>query len=207
MAHQRNWSRLRTAPFSAKTCDPRFLPCYLLYLLIIRKRNRSIAAMIYIPTCMSSLSLVGVSLSLFILPWRQTSSNSSSAAMSFWPSWLVLCTLYHFEAGLLDSRSLIQVTQRTIRRSHCSAPASCSLMMLMDWAISQMRSLTLLSIHCVLKPPRSCQIPMVSAAYWLTPTLAFLAQTQTCRGGTWIVLVSQTTHFGNQKASHYIVGF
>jgi len=79
-------------------------------------------------------------------------------------------------------------------------------MMLMDWAISQTRSLSLLSIRCVVKPPLSCQIPMVSAAHGLTPTPAFSAQTRTWKVGIWIVLASATTDFGNQKASHYILG-
>ena len=117
-----------------------------------------------------------------------------------------MSAMYLFQSGLLDSRSLIQVTQRSIRRSHCSGPAPCLLMMLMDWTLSQTRCLTLLSIRCVVKPPLSCQIPMVSAANWLTPTPAFSAQTRTCRVGIWIVLASATTDFGNQKASHCTPG-
>jgi len=78
-------------------------------------------------------------------------------------------------------------------------------MMIMDWAISQTRFLTLLSIICVGKPLLPCQIRMVSAALWLTPTLAFLTQTGTCRVGIWIVSASATTDFCNQKASHYIL--
>jgi len=114
--------------------------------------------------------------------------------------------MYHFQSGLVDSRSLIGVTQRSIRRSHCSGPTPWLLMMLMDWAISQMPSLILLSIRCVVKPPLSCQIRMVSAAHWLTPTPAFSAQTRTWRVSIWIVLASATTDFGNQKASPYILG-
>ena len=48
---------------------------------------------------------------------------------------------------------------------------------------------------------------MVSAAHWLTPTPAFLAQKRTCRVGIWIELASAMTDFGNQKASHYILGY
>jgi len=114
--------------------------------------------------------------------------------------------MYRFQSGLLDSRSLIQVTQQSVRRSHCSGPAPCLLVMLMDWAISQMRSLTLLSIRCVVKPPLSCQMAMVSAAHWLTPTLAFSAKTWTCRVGIWSESASATTDFGNQKASHCTPG-
>jgi len=112
----------------------------------------------------------------------------------------------HFQRGRLDSRSLIRVTQRSIRRSHCSRLAPCLLTMLLDWAISQTCSLTLLSIRCIVKPPLSCHIPIVSAAHWLTPTPAFLAQTRTSRVSIWIVLAFATTDFGNQKASHYILG-
>ena len=64
----------------------------------------------------------------------------------------------------------------------------------------------ILSVHCVVKPPLSWTIPMISAAHWLTPTVAFWAQMQTCRVCIWIVLASATTDFGNQKASHYILG-
>jgi len=96
--------------------------------------------------------------------------------------------------------------KRSIRRCHCSGPAPCLLIMLIDWAISQPRSLTWLSIGCVVKPPLSCQIPMVSAAHWLTPTPAFLPQMWTCTVGISIVLASVTTNFGNQKASNYISG-
>jgi len=206
MAWHRNRSRRHNAPSLAKTCDPRFLPLHLLYQHIIKKNKRSIRAMKYIPTCTSFLFLVGVSLSLFFLQWRPTSANWSSAAMSFWPSRLVFSARYRLQIGCLDTRSLIRVSQQSINRSHCSGPAPCLLMMLMDWAISQMRSLTLLSIHCVCKPPILCQIPMVPAAHCLTPTLAFSAQTGTCRVGIWIVWASATTDFGNQKESHYIVG-
>jgi hypothetical protein len=199
-------SRSHKEPLSGKTCDPRFLPRRLLNLHIIRKSKRSIGVLKYIPTGMSLLYLVGVSSSLFFLQRRPTSTNQSSAAMSFSPSRLVLSAMYHFQSGILDSRSLIRVTQRSIRRSHCLGPAPCMLMMLMDWAIPQTRSPTLLSIRCVVKPPLSCQIPMVSAAHWLTPTLAFSAQTRTCRVSIWMVLASATTDFGNQNASHYILG-
>jgi len=87
--------------------------------------------------------------------------------------------MYHVQSGLLDARSLIPVTQQSIRRSHCSGPLRCFLTMLMDWAIYQMRSLTLSSLHCAVKPPLSCQIPMVSAAHCLTPAPAFSAQMRT----------------------------
>jgi len=114
--------------------------------------------------------------------------------------------MYRVQNGKLDSRSPIWVTQQLIKRSHCSGPAPCLLVILMDCAISQPRSLTLLSIHCVVKAPLSCQIAMVSAAHWLTPIPVFSAQTGTCTVGIWIVLASGMTHFGNQKASHDILG-
>jgi len=113
--------------------------------------------------------------------------------------------MYRFQSGPLDSRSLIQVTQQSIRRSHCWGPAPCLLMMPMDWAISQKRSVTSLSLRYVVKPPLSCQIPVVSAAHWLTLTQVFSDQTRTCRVSIWIVLASATTDSGNQKASHYIL--
>jgi len=112
----------------------------------------------------------------------------------------------NFESGCLEARWLIPITQRSIRRHHSSGPAACLLMLLIHWAISQMHSLTVLSIRCVVKPPLSCQIPMVSAAHWLTPTPAFLAPTRTCGVGIWIVSASATTDFGNKKASNYILG-
>jgi len=100
-----------------------------------------------------------------------------------------------------------------MERVHCDAAIlprrrcfSLMLLMLMDWLISQIGSLTLSSFHCVVKPPFSCQIPMVSAAHWLTPTPASSAQMQTLIVGIWIVLASATTDLGNQMASHYMSG-
>jgi len=161
----------------------------------------------YIPMSRSSLVLVGVSSSLFFIRPRPISSNSSSAAWSFWSLRLALSAMYCFESGLLDSWSLIWVTPRSIRSSHCLGSARCLLMMLMKLAISQTCSLTSFSICSVVKSPLSCQIPMISAAHWLTPTPVFTAQIRTCRVGILIVLSSATTDFANQKASHPIVGF
>jgi len=96
--------------------------------------------------------------------------------------------------------------QRSIRWSYFLGLAPCLLMMLMDWVICQMCSLTVLPIRCVVKPPLSCQSLMVSAALWLTPTPAFMAQTRTRTVGICIVLASVTTDFCNQKASHCILG-
>jgi len=155
---------------------------------------------------MNILFWVGVAWILFISLWWQVSMNSSTAALSFWPSRIVWSAMYRFQSSLLDIRSLIQVTQQWIRRFHCSGPAPSLLLMLMHWAISQMRSLTLLSFHCIVKSPFSCWIPMVSAAHWLTITPAFLAQRRSCWVGIWIVLVSVITDFGKQQASHYISG-
>jgi len=188
------------------TCDPRFLPTCLLYLCIFRKIKRSIGAMKYIPTCTSFLFLVRLPSRLFFLCRRPTSANKSSAALSFWPSRLVLSPMYRFQSGHLDARLLIWETQRLIRRFHCSGMAPCVLKMLVDWAISLTHSLTWLSIHCVVKPPFSCQIPIVSTAHSPTPTLAFSAQMRTCRFSIRILLAFVTTHFGNQKASRYTLG-
>jgi len=94
----------------------------------------------------------------------------------------------------------------SIGGSHCSGPAPWLLLILMDWAISQRRSLTWLSLCCVVKPPFPRQIPIVTTANWLTPTPVFMAQMRTCRDGIWIVLASVKIDFSNQKASHYIIG-
>jgi len=47
---------------------------------------------------------------------------------------------------------------------------------------------------------------MASDADWLTSTLPISAQRQTCSVGIWIVLSSGKNNFGNQMASHYILG-
>lgn len=78
--------------------------------------------------------------------------------------------------------------------------------MVMDWAILQTRTLTLLYIHRVVNPPLFCRIHMVSAAQWLTPTPAFPAQMLTGTVHIWTVLVPATTDLSNQKASQYILG-
>jgi len=173
MARQGSWSTHCNAPFSGKICDPRSLPCRPLDLHIITKSKRSIRAIESIPTSMSFLIVVRVSSIIYFRRQMPTSTHSSNAALGCWPSRFVLAAMYHFPSGLFDSRSLIRVTQWSIRRSHWSGPAPCSLMMLMEWAISQTRSRTVISIHCVVKPPSSCQIPIVSDAQWLTPTPAF----------------------------------
>jgi len=206
MAWQGNLSRRHNATWLGKTSDLRLLPCCLLDLHNIRKSKRSIGEMKYISMCTRFHFLFGVTSSWFSLLWRPTSVNSSRAALSFWPSRLIMSAMFHIECGIFDSWSLIWVMQQSIGRSHCSGQASCLLMMLMGWAISQMCSLSLLSIHCVVKPPLLCHVPIVSAAHWLTPTPAFSAQTQTGRFGIWILLASVTTDIGNQTALHYIVG-
>jgi len=192
-------------PLSAKTSDPRFLPCHLLYEHIISKSETSVGAMKYIPLWTNFLFLNEVLSILSLLRQRPTSANLSSAALNFWPSRIVLSAIYCFQSGLFDARSLIPVTQWSIRRSNSSVLAPCLLLILMDWEISQTQSLTLLSFCRVVKPPFSCWIPMVSAAHWMTPTSVFLAQTRTCTVGIGIVLASGTADFGNQKASHYIL--
>jgi len=115
--------------------------------------------------------------------------------------------MYRFQSGLVVVRSLVRVTQRSNWRSHRSGRAPCLLMMLIDWAISRTRSLTFIFICWVVTPLFSCPIPMVFAAHWLTPTPAFSAQTRgPCTVGIRIVLSSAMTNFGNQNASHYILG-
>jgi hypothetical protein len=78
--------------------------------------------------------------------------------------------------------------------------------MIMDWAISQMCSLPVISFCCVIKPLFSGKFPMVSAAHWQATTPVFQAQMRTNRDGIWIVLALATTVIGNQKASYYISG-
>ena len=160
----------------------------------------------YIPTWTNFLFLVGVPSMLFFLQQRSTSANLSSAALSFWSLRIVLSALYCFQSSLLGTRLLIWTIQWLIKRFHCLGPAPSLLLMLMDWAIVQTRSLTLLCFRCIVKPPFSCQFPMVFAAHWLTPIPAYSAQRRTCWVSIWIVLASATTDFGNQKASHYILG-
>ena len=149
---------------------------------------------------MNFLFSISVSSILLCLQWRPTSRNSLSAAFSFWLSRIVLSALYCFQSDLLGTRSLIWTMQRLIKKFCCSALVPSLLLMLMDWVISQKHSLTLLSFHCIAKPPFSYQIPMVSATHWLTPTPVFLAQRVTCWVSIWIELASAMTDFSNQKA-------
>jgi len=206
MARQGTWSRLPNAPLSARTWHPWSLPCRLLSLHISRLSKWSIRAMKYIPTWTNFLFLVGVLAIPYFLQQTPFTANWFSGALSFWSSTSVLSAMKHFQSGLWDVRSLIRVTQRSIRRSHCSGQAPCLLLMLTDWAGSETLSLTSFCFRCIVKPLCYCQISMVSAAHWLTPTVAFSAQMQTSRVGIWIVLPSGTTDFGNKKASHYILG-
>ena len=114
--------------------------------------------------------------------------------------------MYGFPRGLVDARLLNRIIQQSIRRFHCLGQMPGLFIVLMHWAISQMRSRNLLFIHCVVKPPLSYQISIVSAVHWLTPTHAISAQMWTCRVGIWIELASVITDFANQKAAHYRIG-
>jgi len=113
--------------------------------------------------------------------------------------------MYWFQSSLEEARLLIEVTQQSICRSHCLGPASFWLTLLIDWAITQMYSLHLFSVPCIVKLPISCRIPMVSAAHSLTPTTGFFAQTPICWVGIWNALASTITNFGNQKTVHYML--
>jgi len=206
MTRQGNWSRLHHVQWSVKTGDPSFLSCHFLFLQIIRKSRRSIGPMKYIPTCVNLVFLGGVSLILLFLGQRSTSANSSNAVMIIWPLTLASSAVYHCQSGVLHARSFIWVTQQSIKRYHCLGPADSSLLMTMDWAISEPGTLTWLSFRCVVKPPFSYHIPMASAAHWLTPTPAFSAWMRTRTVSIWIVVASGTTDFGNQKVSHYTLG-
>jgi len=138
---------------SVKACDLRFLPRCILDLQIIIKSKRSNGEIKYIPRWMGLLFVIGVSSSLFFVQRRPTSPNSSNDALCFWPLRLVLSAMYHFDCCLWDPTSLIRVMQQLIWRVHCSGPLPWLLIMLMDWAISQRCSPTLLSIQSVVKPP------------------------------------------------------
>ena len=78
------------------------------------------------------------------------------------------------------------------------------LLMLIEGAISQTRSVTLLCFRCIVKQPCSFQIPKVFAAHQLTTILAVLSQPHTWSFSICIILASATMDFGNEKASHYI---
>jgi len=196
MARQVNQSRGFNTSLLAMNFDHRYLPHPLLYLHIIDMSERSLGAMKYIPTCAS----------IFCLQQRPTCVNSSSACLRLWPSTLVLSATYHYHSCHLVARSLIRVTQQLTWRSQFWGLAPCLLIIMMDWAITQTCSHTLLSICCVVKPPLSGQIPIVSAAHWLTSTLVFCALTQCCVVRNWIVLALVTTDFDNQQVLHYILG-
>jgi len=109
-----------------RSVDRRFLPHGDLDLNIIRKWNRSIRAMKYIPKCTSFFSLVGVASSQFILWQSVISGTSTSTPLSFLPLRLVLAAMYHFQSGLMDSRSLMRVMLWSIRRCLSSGPTSVS---------------------------------------------------------------------------------
>jgi len=168
--------------------------------------QRSIGAMKYRPMWLNHLFLDVVSSILFFLQQWRTSANTPSVAVSFWTSRIVFSAMYHFQSGLSEAISVIQETQQMIKWSHCSGRVSSLLLILMDWAIIQIRYLTWLSLRCAVHPPCSCQIPIVSAVHWQTPTPAFWAQRWTCWVGIWIVVASVTTDFSNQKMSHLCLG-
>jgi hypothetical protein len=189
------------------TCDLRILSWCFLNLHIVKKSKRSFRAINVIPTCVN-FHIVDEVLSIeFVSRWMPTSLILSHAALSFWWLMWVLSAMYHFQSSFLDIRSLIKVIQRSKRRSLCSWTVCWMVLMLKDCTISQVCSLNLQFFHCGVKWLFSYQITMVPAAHWLTPTLAFSAQTPTCRVDSWIVLASGTTNCGNHKASHCIWGF
>jgi len=115
--------------------------------------------------------------------------------LGLFPTWPVGCQIIDWSNATIDYEITLQ------------EPAPSLLHLLLNWAISQSCSLTLLSFHCIVRPPISCQITMVSAVNYLTPTLVFAAQRQTCWLRIYIVLATVITDFGNQKASHYILAF
>lgn len=188
-----------------KLCDPSIIPRCFLDLNVIRRNKTLIGAMKYTPMCMNILVIVRVSSRPFFLHWMPIPSNFSSAALSCRKWRWVWSAMYHLESGLLDCQSLIYATQWSISWSHCTRPAPCLLMLLMVRGISQMRSHTLLTLHCIFKPPWSCRIPMFCASHWLTATLLFPAQMRTWRGSIRILLASATTDFSKLEALRYVV--
>jgi hypothetical protein len=149
------WHRHRTthcnSPLAPKTCVARIVQHHHLYLPSIRKSKRMIGVMKYIRMCTSLHFFIEVSLSLLFYCHRPTSANSSGAALSFWTLRFVFSAMYRIPNRLVDPRSWSVEMQRSIRRSNCSWPACYMCIMLIDWAKSQMPSLTLLSIGCVVK--------------------------------------------------------
>jgi len=203
---QENQLRHRNAPWSAATCDVWFLPHCLLYLHIIRKRNRSIGAMKYIQMLTNILDCVDVALILFFVRRRPTSANLWSAALSVWPWRILMSAIYHIPRSIWDSRSPTWAKTWWGRRCHCTVLASLLLLILMDGAISQTRSIALLLFHCVVKRRISCWIAMLSTARWLTSTQVFSDQRQTYWDCSWIVLAYRITDFGHQMPTHHISG-
>jgi len=142
----------------------------LLDLYNIRNSKWSIGAMKYKPMCTTVLFLVGVSLRLCFHPWRPTGGDISHAASPFWSSRIALSVMYYFLSGGSDSRSLSRVTWWLIRVSHCAGWVPCLLIILMDWTTTQTHSLTLSSIHSVVKLPLSCQITQGCCCPWADST-------------------------------------
>jgi len=205
MAQQGNLLKHRIPPLLAKTCDPMFLSCCCMYVHIIRKSNWCIRVMKYIPMWKNFLCLFPVlSILFFLLPWP-ISLTLPSFAISFPLPRIISTAHYPFRSGLMCSWWLIP-PQESLSRSYGLVLAPCFLLMLMDRAISQMHSLTKLSVQCIVKQPFCCWIPKVSATHWPTATQPFMTQRQPWWVSIWIVLASATTDFCNQKASHYIVG-
>jgi len=198
--------RHRNAPSKGNPWDLRFRPCRILYLRIFWRNKRSIGVLDYIPTCTSFLFLVGVSLNIFSLRKRPTSATLSHTAFGFWPPRFVFSAIYNFQSGHFDARSQIWVSQRSMRISNSSEPAPCMSIMLTDCWISQTSSLALITFHCIVKRPSTWQIPIVSAAHWLTPIPVLSAHTRTCTVGIWIVIASAMPDFASQEASHHILG-
>jgi len=113
----------------------------------------------YIPTGTNFLFSVGVGSIIFFLQGSPPSANSSSAPLSFWPPRIVFSAMYRVQSGLLDTRSLLPVTEWLITRSYCSGLARGLLLTIIDRAITNRRSLTLVFFLWVVQPPFPAQSP------------------------------------------------
>jgi len=159
----------------------------------------------YLSTQKNFFFLVGVSSILFLLQWKPTSGNLSTAGYSIWPCTMALSAMINFQCRHFDTRSPIQTTIQSIRRSHSSGQVPRLRLLLRDWGIAQTYSICLFSFPRVVKQLFCGKFPIVSAADRMSPILVCSALRQTCWVCIWIELASVTTDFGTHESSHYIV--
>jgi len=107
MLWKATWLRCCSDPVLVKTYNLKIPHCYLLYVYIIRKSNRTSWAMKYIPIWMNVHCLVRVASIQFFLQQSPTSMLLASARFSFKTSTIVLSAIYYYRQGHFDVRSLI----------------------------------------------------------------------------------------------------